>query len=322
MMAERTANAEQSSGTTLPKRRRWRPRFSLRALFVVMTLACTAGWYFYRCEAQRQAARRLQQDGGWVNYKSLLFPSSDVHGCPTNLKELRLYLFESPTSAHLWSADDAKVQDLLAFPRLPAVSASTIYIEHAWYFHTPLPDPPVPPPGHPAPLKITNEGLRTLARLRYLEEIGLAGCVEVNDEGARHLASLPRLKELTLDDSLIGNEGLRVLAQIKTLRMLALPRSKITDKRLSVLYGKPLTGLDLSQTAISSEAIAALLPQLPELRELKLSRTEVGDELIPVFEKLPRLEKIDLTMTQATANAATSLPGKRVLVQDHEYADW
>ena len=111
--------------------------------------------------------------------------------------------------------------------------------------------------------KIEDEGLRVLSELPRLEELSLQGnyCTDVGlahvgqmrqlkslwvgqtgfrnrfitDAGAAHLAKLPRLEELELQNTSVTDAGITHMAKLKTLKGLYLSGSKVSAEGVSRL---------------------------------------------------------------------------------------
>jgi len=128
--------------------------------------------------------------------------------------------------------------------------------------------------------RITDAGLEPLTRLRRLELLDLSQCGRITDEGLKHVARIPALKELHLDGGLepgprVGDAGLEALASLPRLTELTLAGSTITDAGLPALRDMPsLEILDLSGTAITDAGLAHL-KGLPRLKVLTLERSLV-----------------------------------------------
>jgi hypothetical protein len=76
--------------------------------------------------------------------------------------------------------------------------------------------------------KVTDEGLKELAPLTQLEDLGLSS-TQVTDAGLKHLADLKELKYLSLGFTNVTDAGLKDLAEHKKLETLGLSFTKVTD---------------------------------------------------------------------------------------------
>ena len=95
---------------------------------------------------------------------------------------------------------------------------------------------------------------------------------DLSDEGLRHVAALPDLRELTLQGPQhINSSGLQLLRDNPTLRVLQLVHAGITDKDLAILESLPkLVELELlCESHRSAELTDGALVHLRELSQLK-----------------------------------------------------
>jgi hypothetical protein len=116
-----------------------------------------------------------------------------------------------------------------------------------------------------------DSDLACLSGLTELENLRLNGR-GIGDEGLKHLASLTRLKYLTIGGGPgLTNAGLRHLANLHRLDDLFIGDSRITEDGLACLYPlKTLHLLRIATTApISRQAIARLSTELPHLQTLE-----------------------------------------------------
>ena len=86
------------------------------------------------------------------------------------------------------------------------------------------------------------------------------------DRGAASLAALANLRELVLDDTLIGDEGLARLTLLSRLERLDLGGTRVTGAGLANLRSlTSLRSLDLTRTKVEAKAAAELKKALPKL---------------------------------------------------------
>ncbi len=81
---------------------------------------------------------------------------------------------------------------------------------------------------------VTDRGLQALAALQQLELLRLVGC-RIGAPGLRHVARLPRLKALILDQVPLDAEGYGVLLGMKQLDSLYLYRTGLSEEQLQRL---------------------------------------------------------------------------------------
>ena len=115
-----------------------------------------------------------------------------------------------------------------------------------------------------APQEITDFASLPAADFRVLA-IHLNGLEQI--QFLANIDRLPRIRELTLNETGLGRYGLMRIGGLTSLRRLELIRTNIVDDSLEHLY--PLTGLeelDLTGTAITGAAVQRLSEKLPRCR--------------------------------------------------------
>jgi hypothetical protein len=91
----------------------------------------------------------------------------------------------------------------------------------------------------------------------------------VDDETLKLLLPLTKLRELTLNDSVISDAGLQLLRQLPALESLRIARTKITKDGIVELLADPpakLKELDVSGNSIPASALRKWKNQEPEIR--------------------------------------------------------
>jgi hypothetical protein len=144
---------------------------------------------------------------------------------------------------------------------------------------------------------------------------------KITDAGMEHVGQLKSLRVLCLDDTAIGDAGLEHLARLAHLEELNLERTYVTNDGLRWLTGLPrLERLWLSGTRFLGDAGMEHVCRITSLRELSppWQTTTGGLELL---EKLPRLEKLDLTDCQASLRPLARLPRLRELTAPRSTTD-
>ena len=121
---------------------------------------------------------------------------------------------------------------------------------------------------------LTDLGLELLAEHnRCLEDVRLFGCLAVTDQGAKHLARLPHLRQVFGGLPALTATGFAALARSPHLRTLRLDGVEPDDVALAALGGGRITSLWLEGSRYTDDGLCALPPTL---RELDLYRGRVG----------------------------------------------
>jgi internalin A len=121
----------------------------------------------------------------------------------------------------------------------------------------------------PKETKVTDAGLKGLARLKSLQALSLRG-TQVTDKGLKELAGLKNLICLDLGNTPVTNAGLKELAALKSLRSLDVQDTKVTDAGLKELAGLTnLQTLSLFGAKVTEAGISALQKDLPRCNILR-----------------------------------------------------
>ena len=106
----------------------------------------------------------------------------------------------------------------------------------------------------------------------------------------------------------ISDEDLERFRKLSKLYSLSLAGAPITNKGLSHITGiNPLRSIDLSNTAITDEAIEQLMPMSSRLRLLVLQGTKVSDVGLARLEAFKQLRTLDVRDTAVTAQGIAKL---------------
>jgi uncharacterized protein (TIGR02996 family) len=207
-----------------------------------------------------------------------------------------------------------------------------------------LPSLPSPRRLHLSHCSLSAAGVETLANCPVLAkveslEISAAGA---GPEGLHALLHSPRLRKLTqlqLTNARLGDRGIGVLTGsplLNQLRRLSLGHNGLgpagVHALVSALRDGPLEALDLSFNPLGANGVLAFLagpsgtPKLPHLRELNLSRTDLGSagaRLLAESALLGQLASLDLSLNRIEDEGGRFLckapPTPRLLALDLIY---
>ncbi|HEU4509012.1 MAG TPA: hypothetical protein VFR78_12275, partial [Pyrinomonadaceae bacterium] len=126
---------------------------------------------------------------------------------------------------------------------------------------------------------IGDDDLEIISQLDQITSLNLDGSKRLTDKGLRYLARMPQLRELTLGGQ-ITDRGLEALAQLRELRVFQMYwQANITDQGISNLrFCDQLEEVDLLGCNTGDGAIAALAGK-PNLRRFKTGRNVTDDGL-------------------------------------------
>ena len=153
--------------------------------------------------------------------------------------------------------------------------------------------------------QVTDAGLEHLQGLTRLQSLGLGG-TQVTDAGLAHLQGLVQLQSLGLADTKITDAGLEHLQALTQLHSLGLGGTRITERRTGAPPSVDPTSDSEPFQYRRHGRRAGTPPELPQLRTLNLSKTEVTDAGLEHLKGLTQLEQLSLIGTLVTAPDATS----------------
>ena len=134
--------------------------------------------------------------------------------------------------------------------------------------------------------EMTDAVLADVCGVEGVTDLNLAGSKRLTDEGVRHLARLPGLKHLDLSGTAVTDRGLEVLRELPTLESVSLAMTRVTDRGVAHLAPcQELRRVNLAWTHTGDAALKALAGK-PKLHELA-SGNELSDAGIAVLHELP-----------------------------------
>jgi len=145
---------------------------------------------------------------------------------------------------------------------------------------------------------ITDDGLPSLAQIATLENLDLRDC-KVSNAGLAHLAPLSKLKALKLSGKngscSVDDDGMDHVAKLTSLKVLGLDFLWVSELGLEKLTGlRNLEEFYLTETTIGNEAIDLMI-HFPNLRRLRVSKTQIDAAGVVALAKLTSLEDLDLS---------------------------
>ncbi len=234
----------QVTPTSPTTRRRFRPRFRLRSILILVTIFCVwLGWHIHGTRRQREIVRLVRECQGLVCYDY----------------ERRGNQYDPAQRS--WVPDGA----LRFFG--PDFFHSVVEVD---FVMRPMDDPePLNPHIEPA--------LNALSGLRGLEELEIGGA-QVTDANLAHVARVQGLRKLFLFDAAnLTDAGVAHLASLQRLTRLYIDAPQITDASLAVVSRLP----ELEEIAVSSGQFSDEgLEQLCRIRRIRMISID-GLDIIP-----------------------------------------
>jgi hypothetical protein len=148
--------------------------------------------------------------------------------------------------------------------------------------------------------RLTDAGLRLLAKTKSLEELYLRG-ERMGDAGLVYLRDLPRLKYLALYGSHFTDAGMVYVKDIASLRILSFHENlcRITDAGLVHISQMPrLESLCLHGMQNITDNGLAHLTKMRSLKKLDIGSSQVTDRGLAILSQIKTLERLDLPQDQ------------------------
>jgi hypothetical protein len=151
--------------------------------------------------------------------------------------------------------------------------------------------------------KITDDGLKSLARLTHLRNVKFFHPGPAfSGAGLAHLAELPQLQSVTVAGSLAVNDaGMAAVGKLTRLQEFRTWHVGATDEGIKRLKELPhLKSLNLGQRltykppACPTDATLAILAELKSLESLQLSEARLTLGALQQLKGLPSLQKLTL----------------------------
>jgi len=299
-----------------PKRRRWL-RYSMRTMLVAVTLLCVLlALVIAPAQQQRRAVEKIRGLGSWsrvvydYEYAGPDNWGAELRGPAWLRRWIGVDYFQDVVRVQVFLSrgDELTPDDLASLPGLKSLDI------------------------HDMP--ITDDGVRTLARLRKLEVLSLQSN-EITDGGLEHLSSLTDLKLLLIASDQITGEGLRpfaeekleelnvnsnsisprgmeAIAQLSNLTRLTLYSDSLTDACLKPLAGmKGLGGLTITGRSEMTDAPPGVtdlgltyIAQLSNLGRLRISSPEITDAGLAHLAALRKLKGLNIVHHQSVYTRA------------------
>lgn len=131
--------------------------------------------------------------------------------------------------------------------------------------------------------------------------------VALTADGWKALHGLPKLRELSVNDTLIDEAAMKEIGRLRQLSTLYLAHNAITDAGAKHLAGMiQLTKLGLLQKGVTDDSVPALM-KLQALKILLVDQTGFTDAAVKQFATLPKLAEIDVRADKITPAGVKTL---------------
>jgi serine/threonine protein kinase len=134
-----------------------------------------------------------------------------------------------------------------------------------------------------------------ISKLRQIKRLNVRETT-IDDDGAILLARMPRLEAVDMSRTSVGDRTLAVLAKNDRLGELKLNDCKqITLEGIKLLKGKSLFLLDLAGTCADDDSLTDIITTLPYLKKLGISNTSVSTKaLAAMVRAMPGLREVQI----------------------------
>ncbi|MEZ6139854.1 MAG: hypothetical protein R3B84_04705 [Zavarzinella sp.] len=154
---------------------------------------------------------------------------------------------------------------------------------------------------------ITDLELAHLRGQKELKKLVLNRCQKITDSGIFYLQKLPKLEEISLNDSSVSEGCLQILAKIPTLEAISLGNTEVRGSRINDLLS--LQKLHTLDCLVVAEPHAALqnLSKLPKLTNLPRLGSGFNNRDIAALARLTNIEKLVIQSNQVIDGALAPL---------------
>lgn len=151
---------------------------------------------------------------------------------------------------------------------------------------------------------IGDKSLRIISKIKSLELLNLGDCRNIPDSAFGHLAKLPKLQTLWLENTSTSDSTIPYIAKIRTLKELELIGTSVTINGIKQLSRLPnLDHLKYRGQPIDPSWVP-VLAKFPKLIKLGFSSTNIDDATLAALAKqMPRVENIDLENCKGVTDA-------------------
>jgi hypothetical protein len=152
--------------------------------------------------------------------------------------------------------------------------------------------------------RATDADIIKVSRMPQVGAIAVFRADKLTPQAIFALKNLPKLQQLTLGSSVLGDIIANTLGALPALRSLSLAESKLTDQAMpSLAKSNTLQLLDLSNSKIGDRGAAALAT-IATLQEVNLTGTKLTDAGIGKLATATALTKLTAIRTNVTRTGA------------------
>jgi hypothetical protein len=312
-----------------PRSLRW--RYSLRSLFVVVTLFMIwGGYHANRGWKQRAAEETLRRHGAQVAYGTGRINQGVAETGMSLYQALvhRLWGERPVREVTLYSNLEPEVVDALAaLPELQGLGIgprkftgteqNRMYNAGDWGASQSLHEGALAKVLASQNLKrlgfgvwvLSDNDLQAVGQETSLEYLGFVGC-KFSERGLASVVTLPRLKHLQMDSCPVTGSQLSGLSS-RTLELIDSRNVPFGDEFAGFVARSPkISDLRVAHATIDDDFVSRLGPH-PALSSLQFGSKSVTDEAVLALLKLPQLKGVSVPRGTFSAEAAAQLKEQR-----------
>ncbi len=159
--------------------------------------------------------------------------------------------------------------------------------------------------------KVSDVSLARLATVGNLELLDLTDVESLSKNGAASIGKLTKLKELSLMNTPATDDWLASLATLTQLKKLRLRGTEITGDDFGAMATMPIIDLDLSETRFGNQGMS-VVAMMPKLERLNLWLTQIDDSGLAELEGKTSLKLLNLDNVAAVTDASVPVIEKLV----------
>lgn len=139
--------------------------------------------------------------------------------------------------------------------------------------------------------KVRDEDLALLVHFPYLYKLNLVNAENITNDGMKHVAKVPRLKELLIAGTSISDDGIKHLQNMEAFEHVCMDNTKVTDGAMQYIKKwNDVTMLHFIGTNVTDAGLKQLFG-LRRIKQMYVGRTKVTKDGIKEIQKTwPRVQ--------------------------------
>jgi hypothetical protein len=289
-----------------PKSLRW--RYSLRALFVLITLFMLWGGYHAGQSWPERRAELVVRPWEAVLHGGPSPPNSLLEYPVYAYQKLVKVLWGERFITHVTLCVEPKPEAVEAIAALPRLKGLSIY------------QPSTDRRESTRRIVVPDGSIQRILAMRELRALELEGA-DLGERDLRAIASHPSLQRVSLSHAKLSEDGLAAMASSPELRQLRFSHCNVTGAKLASTPGSPvLDSIECAEAPLGIE-LAAFIGRCPNLRVLTVRCGAIDDKFVAALGSHPSVQMLDLGTTKVTErslNTIAQMPSLQYVVLPRE----